>query len=82
MSELIPIAPIALDKASAAKFVLLSESTIDNLTRKDEFPKPRKLSPGRTAYLVRELVAWMESRPVSDILPPVNSGHGRAGKPA
>lgn len=74
--------PIALDRKSAAEFVLLSESTIDNLIRVDQFPKPRKVSPGRVVFLVRELTEWMESRPVSDILPPANSGYGRAGKPA
>jgi prophage regulatory protein len=73
--------PIALDRKSAAGFVLLSESTIDNLVRVGKFPKPRQVSPNRVVFLVKELVEWMESRPVSDILPPVNCGYGRAGKP-
>lgn len=72
--------PIALDKKSAAEFVLLSESTIDNLLRIDQFPKPRKVSPKRIVFLVRELIEWMECRPVSNIIPPVNTGYGRAGK--
>lgn len=38
------IQPIALDKKSAAEFVLLSESTVDNLVRENKFPKPRQVS--------------------------------------
>jgi len=73
--------PIVLDRKSAAEFVLLSESTIDNLIRVNQFPRPRQVSPKRVVFLVRELIEWMEGRPVSDILPPVNTGFGRAGKP-
>jgi prophage regulatory protein len=73
--------PIAVDRKTAASFVLLSESTIDTLVRSGDFPKPRQVSPKRVVFLVRELTEWLESRPVSDILPPVNSGYGRAGKP-
>jgi len=73
--------PIALDREATAEFVLLSKSTMDNLIRVDQFPKPRQISPNRVVFLVRELVEWMESRPVSDILPPINTGYGRAGKP-
>lgn len=74
--------PIALDRKAAANFVLLSESTMDNLVRADKFPKPRQVSKNRVVFLVKELTEWLEARPVSDILPPVNSGYGRAGKPA
>lgn len=72
----------ALDRESAAKFVWLSESTMDKLVQKGDFPKPRKVSANRVVFLVKELTAWLEDRPVSDILPPVNSGYGRGGKPA
>lgn len=72
------IQPIALDKSQAAIFVALSETSIDRLK---DFPKPRQVSPRRVAYLVSELTEWMHSRPVSSILPPENTGYGRAGKP-
>lgn len=82
MSELLTLQPAALDKPTTAKFVMLSESTIDSLLRIDQFPKPRQVSPKRVVWLVRELVAWLESRPVSNILPPPDTGYGRAGKVA
>lgn len=78
---MITLKPAALDLEQAAQFVSLSTSTIEKLVRSSEFPKPRMLSGRRVAYLVRELEEWVESRPVSDLLPPVNCGYGRAGKP-
>jgi len=76
----VTIAPAALDPAAAAQFVALSSSTMERLVREEKFPKPRLLSGRRVAYLVRELVEWIESRPVSDLPPPKNCGVGRAGK--
>lgn len=78
--KMISIAPAALDLDSAAQYVALSSSTVEKLVRQGDFPKPRLLSGRRVAYLVRELEAWVESRPVSDLAPPVNCGVGRAGK--
>jgi prophage regulatory protein len=80
--QIVSIEPAALDLDTAAQYVALSTSTIEKLVRQGEFPKPRQLSGRRVAYLVRELQEWIEARPVSDCLPPVNSGYGRAGKPA
>ncbi|MDO9277671.1 MAG: AlpA family phage regulatory protein [Polaromonas sp.] len=48
------------------------------LLRQGVFPKPRRVSPARVVWLVRELTDWMESRPVSELLPPRNTG---AAKP-
>jgi len=39
--------------------------------RADEFPKPRKASARRSCWLLREIEEWAESRPVSDLLPPL-----------
>ena len=80
--KMISIAPAALDLDSAAQYVALSSSTVEKLVRQGDFPRPRLLSGRRVAYLVRELEAWVESRPVSDLAPPVNCGVGRAGKAA
>ncbi|MBT2299202.1 AlpA family phage regulatory protein [Variovorax paradoxus] len=76
--------PIYLDKPAVAEFVALSESTVEKLVRENEFPKPRILSGRRVAWLVREVEEWAESRPVSDLLPPENTGRRRpsAGAPA
>lgn len=52
----------------------MSASTVQRLVREDKFPKPRQLSGHRVAWLVRELEEWAESRPVSDLLPPPNTG--------
>jgi len=73
--------PIIVKKDVAAVIVALSESTIDNLEKAGDFPKRRKISNGSVGYLVRELEEWAESRPTSDLLPPPDSGYGRAGKP-
>ena len=66
--------PLYLDKPAVAQFVALSESTIEKLVRENEFPKPRQLSGKRVAWLVREVEAWAETRPVSELLPPTNTG--------
>jgi len=69
--------PMFLDKVAVARFVALSEATIERLVRENEFPKPRVLSSRRVAWLVREVEEWAESRPVSDLLPPPNTGGKR-----
>lgn len=61
---------------------MLSESTWQDLVRKGTAPKPRKISPHRVGWLTREVDEWAEKQPVSDLLPPPNSGAGRAGKQA
>jgi len=75
----VTLKPAYLDIAGACNFVALGESTLQELVREDKFPKPRKLSGRRVGWLVRELEEWAESRPVSDQLPPENTG---AKKPA
>jgi prophage regulatory protein len=70
----VQIRPAALEQGAAAAFLALSNSTFERLTREDaSFPKPRQLSDRRVCYLVRELEAWLESRPVSSVLPPANT---------
>lgn len=62
-------------------FLNLRVDVLDKLVAQGDAPKPRRISAGRTAWLVDELDAWGRARPVSDFVPPINSGHGRAGKP-
>lgn len=80
-TAIIQIAPMFLARANAAAYLSLSESMLDTLVARGEAPKPRKLSAGRSAWLVDDLVTWGKARPISDLLPPANSGYGKAGKP-
>lgn len=79
--DIIQIKPLYFSRQNAARFLSISESMLESLAACGEAPKPRKLSKGRSAWLVEELEAWGRGRPVSDLLPPSGSGYGRAGKP-
>jgi len=74
------VAPAVLGRSNAAAFLSISESMLDTLVAKGQAPKPRKISAGRSGWLVRDLQEWAEGLPVSDLLPPANCGYGRAGK--
>lgn len=65
---------IYLDLPSVSAAISLSVASIQKLVREDRFPKPRMLSGRRVAWLLREVEEWAESRPVSDLPPPANSG--------
>lgn len=73
--------PAVLDIDQVAAYLSLSARTVNSMVQKNDFPKPRQLSGRRVAYLVRELDEWLESRPMSDLPPPVNCEFGRAGNP-
>lgn len=79
---ILTLKPLYLQKLQAAAFLSLSESMFEKLVQQGEIPKGRKLSAGRTGWLVEELETWGKALPVSDFLPPPGSGYGRAGKPA
>jgi prophage regulatory protein len=68
------VKPIYLELPAVAQAVALAESTIQREVREGRFPAPRQLSGRRVAWLVREVEEWAESRPVSDLLPPKNTG--------
>lgn len=74
MSAQISMKPAYLDMPGACTFAAISETTLQKLVREEQFPRPRVLSGRRVGWLVRELEAWAESRPVSDLLPPANTG--------
>jgi len=67
--------PIYLELTRVAELVSLSEASVQKLVRESRFPKPRLLSDKRVAWLTREVEEWAESRPVSDLAPPPNTGH-------
>lgn len=67
--------PLYLDLRTVAATVSLSEASVQKLVRENQFPKPRMLSGRRVAWLTREVETWAEERPISDLLPPPNTGH-------
>lgn len=70
----VTVKPLAVDLEHAAAMVALSESTWQSLVREGKAPAPRMLSGRRVAWLVKEIEAWLEARPVSDLAPPPNTG--------
>jgi prophage regulatory protein len=74
------VEPLYLDKVEAAAFLSVSVSTFEKLLREDAtFPRPRALSANRNGYLMSELRAWGETRPIADRLPPPNTGRANNG---
>ncbi|WP_296228547.1 helix-turn-helix transcriptional regulator [Ralstonia sp. UBA689] len=65
---------IYLDLQSVAAAVSLSETSVQQLVREESFPKPRKISARRVAWLLREVQEWAEAQPISDLPPPPNTG--------
>ena len=79
---LITMRPLYIERAQIPAVTTLSESSWDTLVAKGEAPKPRKISANRSGWLFEEVEAWARARPVSDLLPPRNSGKGRNKKEA
>ena len=44
----------------------LSRASIYRYVARNLFPSPRRIGPGRVAWLVSEVRAWMQSRPRTD----------------
>ena len=61
-------------RETAANYVGLSIRTMEALIRKSLFPQPVVLADRAVGWRVRELEEWAESRPVSDLPPPPNTG--------
>lgn len=80
-APIIMLKPLYLDRDDAAAFLSISSAHLEKLVARGEAPKPRKLSAGRSAWLVEELEEWGRTRPISDLKPARNSGYGRAGAP-
>jgi predicted DNA-binding transcriptional regulator AlpA len=79
-APVITMRPLYIERAQIPLVLTLSESSWDTLVARGEAPRPRKISAGRSGWLLEEIEAWARARPVSDLLPPKNSGFGRAGK--
>lgn len=77
----IAIQPRFVAKDAAAQLLAMSIKTFERGVQKGEIPKPRQLSAGRVGWLVSELDEWAQSRPISEILPPANTGAKKPRKP-
>lgn len=75
-----PFPFIILSKESAAKSLSISVTTFEAEVRAKRYPAPREISRGRVGWLYEELLAAARNLPISNGLPPRNSGYGRAGK--
>ena len=71
------VKPLYLDLENVCAVTSLAPATVQVLVRQDQFPKPRLLSGRRVGWLLREVEEWAEQRPVSDLLPPANTGGRR-----
>ena len=78
--SMIYLEPLILAKPDAAAFISVYESMVDKLVAQKRLKPPRKISSGRAGYLVADLKEFVQGLHVSDLLPPPNSGYGRAGK--
>ncbi len=72
------VKPLYVDLPTVATMVALSEASVQRQVREKDFPPPRVVSPRRVAWLVREVEQWAEARPISDLLPPPNTGTRKA----
>ena len=45
----------------------LGKSCIYDKVKKNEFPKPRKITAGRVGWVQDEITAWIESRPTAAV---------------
>ena len=79
---IINLRPLYIERAQIPAVTTLSESSWDTLVARGEAPQPRKISANRSAWLFDEIEVWAHTRPVSDLLPPRNSGKGRNKKEA
>lgn len=75
----VTVQPLYLNRQDAAAYLSISVSQLEAMSSRGEIPAPRQISSGRSGWLVSELQEWGLSRPPSALLPPKNSGYGRAG---
>ena len=72
------IEPIVLDLQNACHYLSLKASTFQELVRTGDLPKPRLLSRRGVGWRKDELLDWVNSRPVANLLPPKNTGARKA----
>lgn len=62
--------PIFLDLPGVCQATTLGATSVKKMVREGSFPKPREIGPRRVGWLMSEVEAWAESRPLADMLPP------------
>lgn len=70
-----------IEREQLPGLVGLSMRTIEEEIRNDRFPKPRRMSGRRVAWLAADIDEWMENLPESDLPPPPNTGAKKAKQP-
>ena len=73
-SAILKCLPAAFDRKDAAAYLALSVSTFERLVRQRLAPQPRHIASHRVAWIRAELDAWLSAQPVSELLPPPNTG--------
>lgn len=68
------MADLIYDREELPAVTKLSLSTIEEEIRQGRFPRPRRLSKKRTAWLAADIAKWAAELPVSDLPPPPNTG--------
>ncbi len=58
-----------LTMREVCELVHYSRTHIYRLEKKGEFPRRRKIGPGRIGFLESEVHHWMKSRPLAPMLP-------------
>lgn len=55
-----------MTRAEVEEAVGVSRSTIYELMRRDQFPRPLKIGPRNVRWVENEVAAWLQSRPRSN----------------
>lgn len=76
----VAITPRVVSKEIAAQLLSLSVKSFERLVALGDMPKPRQLSPHRVGWLVSDIDTWAEKRPISELLPPANTGAAKPRK--
>lgn len=77
----VSIKPICVDKETAAAMLGISVANFEREVRGERIPPARQVSPRRVGWLLRELEEYAEKLPVSNILPPANTGAKKPRRP-
>jgi len=60
---------VFLSKAQVLKKIPVTAPTLWAWVRAGKFPRPRAISPNRTAWIEAEIDSWMQSRPHREYKP-------------
>lgn len=71
-----------IEREELPTYAKMSMRTIEEEIRQGRFPKPRRISGRRCAWLAADIDAWMEALPESDLPPPPNTGAKKPRQPA